>query len=161
MEGEDGLDVLILRTLRAIKSGDGRVYDKTATFFGRDDDEDGGDDGRNGGQRNKPKRYRDVAREQILEQRRDEEAAEGKEARLDENCVKKNGEDDVVENNNLAYDAEQREIRLAILESTRDEDAGNNDKAGDCEDEREKGIDDDDEDEEDWTKNPPSIAQPE
>ena len=36
------LDVQILRTLRAIKSGDKRVYDKNVSFFERNDD-DGGD----------------------------------------------------------------------------------------------------------------------
>ncbi len=72
------LDVQILRTLRAIKSGDEKVYDN-------ENDDGRGDDGGSRGQGSKPKRYRDVVREQILEQMKEEEAAEGKEARMVEN----------------------------------------------------------------------------
>ena len=55
------LDVQILRTLRAIKSGNKKVYNNK-------NDDGCGDNGGGRKQGSKPKRYRDVVREQILEQ---------------------------------------------------------------------------------------------
>ena len=50
-----------------------------------------------------------MVREQILEQMKEEEAAEGKGARMVKNGNNNQG-DDSNENTNLAYNAEQREI---------------------------------------------------
>ena len=72
------LDVQILRTLCAIKSGNEKVYDN-------ENDDGCGDDGGGRGQGSKPKRYKDVVRKQILEQMKEEEAVEGKEARMVKN----------------------------------------------------------------------------
>jgi hypothetical protein len=77
------LDVQILRLLRAIKSGNEKVYDKILLFFENDDGSS--DDGGGCGRGSKPKRYRDVVHKQILEQMKKEEAAEGKGARMVEN----------------------------------------------------------------------------
>jgi hypothetical protein len=95
-----------------------------------------------------------VVHEQILEQMKEEEAAEGKGARMVENGDNNQG-DDGDENTNLAYDAEQREIRRAFLESTGyDNDAAGDDNGdGDVDNDRAKGIgDDDNDDDEDWIK---------
>ena len=116
------LDVQILQTLQALRRGDERVYDKTAQFFENDDEEDGsdGDDGT----RHKVKRFKDVAREQILEQMDGQDEAKPAMA--------------VGASNGLAYDQEQRDIRRAFLDSTNDGDAGEEGGSG--------------EDNEDWIK---------
>lgn len=121
------LDVQILQTLRALKSGDARLYDKNVKFFDntKAEEEDYGDNDddeeeeNKGLHKNKPMRYKDVVREQILEQMEDGDEEEGN--------IDRDGGDDKQkyeeERYNLAYDQEQREIRRAFLESTREDDS--------------------------------------
>ncbi len=95
-----------------------------------------------------------MVREQILEQMKEEEAAEGKGARVVENGDNNRG-DDGNKNTDLAYDAKQREIRRAFLESTGydDDAAGDDNGDGDVGNDRAKGIGgEDDDDDEDWIK---------
>ena len=115
------LDVQILKTIQALRKGDVSVYDQNVAFFdkkvGKGDDEDGGDGEED--KKLKPKRYKDVVREQILEQMEEEE---------NENDDKTKGAagsaDDVGgandNDNTLAYDQEQRDIRRAFLEGLND-----------------------------------------
>ncbi len=78
-------------------------------MFDKENNDGRGDNGGGHGRGSKPKRYREVVREQILEQMKEEEAAEGKGARMVKNGDNKRG-DNGDENTNLAYDADQREI---------------------------------------------------
>lgn len=108
------MDVKIIKTLRALKSKDEGIYDQNVAFFSDNDSESGDDDETGDGKRDKtkPKRYKDLVREQILEQM---ESGEGKDL----------GDTDKAqgpEAHNLAYDQEQRDIRRAFLDSTRDSD---------------------------------------
>mmetsp|Transcript_14291 Transcript_14291/g.31009 ORF Transcript_14291/g.31009 Transcript_14291/m.31009 type:complete len:873 (+) Transcript_14291:64-2682(+) len=136
------LDVQILKTLQALKSGDERVYDKNVDFYdkskklGGDDASD--DDGE--GKQHKPKRYKDVMREQILETMKEDEAG-GKKGGKTSTEGDANG-------HNFAYDEEQRDIRRAFLESTED---GDDDNDGENKKSSTNESDDSDEDE-DWIK---------
>jgi len=133
------LDVQIVKTLKALKRKDGEIYDPNVAFFKHDDDDDddvsvdGSGDKRGSGRKKKPKTYKDVVREQILEQMKNDEELGDRGDRSAED-----GKDDV---NNLAYDEEQRDIRRAFLESTRGSDDGD-----------EKGEDSEDGDGGDWLK---------
>ncbi|KAL3777561.1 hypothetical protein ACHAWO_000823 [Cyclotella atomus] len=107
------MDVKIIKTLRALKRKDEGIYNKNVTFF--DEGEDNSDShGASGKERvNKKMRYKDVVREHILEEI---EADEKGSTLKDDGPRKADGRD-------LAYDVEQREIRKAFLESTREENA--------------------------------------
>ncbi|KAL9185919.1 hypothetical protein ACHAXT_003696 [Thalassiosira profunda] len=134
------LDGQILKTLKALRSGDERVYDRNVAFFDRDEEggsDDSGDDGgeeEEGGGEHKPKRYKDVMREQILEQMDDEE----NEKKLPPSDRDDNGNEEG--GKNLAYDEEQRSLRRAFLDSARDSDNENGQK------------EEDDSDDEGWLK---------
>ena len=103
-----GLDAKIVKTLRALKSKDEGIYDKNVTFF-QEEEEEAGTGGKDG--KVKAMRYKDVVREHILE----EIEADEKGAALKDNIPRKQ-----VNSRDFAYDVEQREIREAFLESTRD-----------------------------------------
>ncbi|KAL7522625.1 hypothetical protein ACHAWX_007321 [Stephanocyclus meneghinianus] len=126
-EDEDGelltadMDVKIIKTLRALKRKEDGIYDRNVTFFS-ESYEEVNDDGADAMMRKdgkvKPKRYKDVVREHILEEMEaNEETAQDQVGnRLSHsNKLDLNAHD-------LAYDQEQKEIRRAFLESTRDSD---------------------------------------
>ena len=118
-EDEDGdlltahMDVKIIKTLQALKNKDEGIYDRNVTFFENDGDSDN-DGGNVGKEKVKKMRYKDVVREHILEEI---EADEKGSTLRDDGPRKADGRD-------LAYDVEQREIRKAFLDSTRDDDDG-------------------------------------
>ncbi|KAL3781551.1 hypothetical protein HJC23_000036 [Cyclotella cryptica] len=122
-EDEDGelltadMDVKIIKTLRALKRKEEGIYDRNVTFFSEsnEDIDNGGADGRKDG-KVKPKRYKDVVREHILEEMEANEEVSRDQAG---NGVSRNGAHDL-DGHDLAYDQEQKEIRRAFLESTRD-----------------------------------------
>jgi len=117
------LDAQIVKTLKALRRKDESVYDKNATFFVKSNDSDDDDDESSGDRKMKRKTYKDVVREQILEQMDDEDGnANGKKKDVDGAA------------GDLAYDEEQRDIRRAFLESTRDN----------VNDDSDNGSDDDD-----------------
>ena len=107
------LDVQIAKTLKALRRKDESVYDKNATFYAKrndsGDDDDGDDNEGSDNKKMKRKTYKDVVREQILEQMDDEDGTAND---------KEKGADGAA--GDLAYDEEQRDIRRAFLESTRD-----------------------------------------
>ena len=117
------LDVQILKTLQALKRGDDSVYDKNVAFFdgkgGADDDDAGDDKEEEGGGdvKHKPKRYKDVVREQLLEQIDDEDNEGNK---TDQRATTSNEE-----GHDLAYDQEQKDLRRAFLDDGSDEDEDN------------------------------------
>ena len=124
-EDEDGellttkLDTDIFKTINALRSKDSRIYDPNVKFFPSDDEKESEDDsdgrekeGRT--KKQKPKRYKDVIREQALE------IIEKEEEGIDED------DDDDDEDHTelgklrrLAYDKEQENIRKSFLQSTR------------------------------------------
>ncbi|KAL7455380.1 hypothetical protein ACHAWC_006922, partial [Mediolabrus comicus] len=122
------LDAQIIKTLKALKRKDDSVYDRNSTFYDKNNDSD--DDTESGGENKekmKRKTYKDVVREQILEQMDDEDDTKDSSKKKDTDTDGSAGD--------LAYDEEQRDIRRAFLESTRD---GGNDN------ESENDSDDDD-----------------
>jgi len=129
------LDVQILKTLQALRRGDAQVYDQNVAFF--DDGKRGeeGAEGYNSKKKTKPKRYKDVVREHILEQMEEED---------NDDAGGENHEDRHSHDNNLAYDQEQRDIRRAFLESTRDSD---NEESNGV-----RGSDNDNNDDDIWVK---------
>jgi protein KRI1 len=104
-----------------LKSKDEGIYDKNVTFFEEGDEEEGGaETGKDG--KMKKMRYKDVVREHILE----EIEADEKGAALADDGPQKQ-----VDGRDLAYDVEQREIRRAFLESTRDDQEDNSEESED------------------------------
>ena len=110
-EDEDGnllspsMDVSILRTIHALRNKDEKIYDPSSRFFPEQNalkvvKEE---------KRKKPKRFKDVMREEILEQMNQEEK--------DEDSVA----EEVETENPLEYDREQKALRSAFLESTQED----------------------------------------
>lgn len=138
-EDEDGelmtpdMDLSILRTIKALKNKDDSIYDKNAKFFEEDDDDDDSSEGKKKGKSHKPMKYKDVVREQVLEQMDAEERGEGNGGDSDDdgNTSSRRHEDDGPASR-FAYDDEQRELRAAFLKSTKDDsDEDNSDDSDD------------------------------
>ncbi|KAL7579922.1 hypothetical protein ACA910_004923 [Epithemia clementina (nom. ined.)] len=133
-EDEDGelltskLDTNIMKTLNALRSKDKAIYDPSTRFFENTDDEDKDDDNKASKAskaKEKPKKYKDLVREQILEDMNKENIDEDEDG--DDKPVK--AALDLSEGpKKLAYDDEQREIRKAFLQSAA---SGDNDDKDD------------------------------
>lgn len=134
-EDEDGemltekLAVDIMKTVNAVRNKDASIYNPQARFF---DDDDGDSSDKQRPKRHKPKRFKDVLREQVLEDIKGEREAKSND-----------DSDDIIENNALsgktamlAYDAEQQELRKAFMDSS-----NGNDNSG---------AEDDDSENENW-----------
>ena len=154
------LDTDIMKTIRALRSKDSRIYDPNVRFFGSDADneneeEDSNDDRE---KKRKPKRYKDVVREQALEQ-----IEKGLDGIDDDNDNSDSSDDDDAEKANvrrrgdkshrLAYDKEQEDIRKSFLQSTNGLGKNSDDE------------DDDDDEGDDWLvvkkKNPKQVEEEE
>jgi len=119
-EDEDGalltakLDVDIMKTVNALRKKDPKVYDPTVHFFEPQENDDESTSSIDEPKKKKrPKRVKDVVREQILEQIEDD-----KEFPSDE-------ERDLSEEEKgprLAYDEEQKELRKAFLGAESEDD---------------------------------------
>jgi protein KRI1 len=145
------LDVDIIKTINAVRNKDSRIYDPNTRFFAAqtasdDDDGDSEDDNARAIKKiAKPKRYKDVIREQILEKMDKDEDDDGSSS--------DGKEDEFPERekttSRLAYDAAQRAARKAFLESTKDSD---DDESSDAiiiiRKKKKRADDDDDTDEE-------------
>mmetsp|Transcript_27595 Transcript_27595/g.41758 ORF Transcript_27595/g.41758 Transcript_27595/m.41758 type:complete len:736 (-) Transcript_27595:415-2622(-) len=121
-EDEDGdlltpaVDVSILKAINAIRKKDESIYDPNKKFYDAEVVE-----GKKKKEKSlKKKRFKDVLREQILDQIEDEEGGANKSSRQKESQAR------------LEYDEEQKELRSAFLDSTKD-------------DEDHEGLSDDDE----------------
>ena len=125
------LDTNILKTIHALRSKDARIYDPKVRFF---DDKDGdADDGKEETKKHKPKRYKDVIREQALEQI--EKGSDGDDS--------DNGHDDRLgggKSHRLAYDKEQEDIRKSFLQSTKGFDDDNSSNDDDNDDDGSDGL---------------------
>jgi len=130
-EDEDGLlftpsvNVQFLKTIKALRKKDDSIYDPKSQFFdehvennGDDDD----DDDENKTKARKPQRYKDVVREQILEQIEEEE---NKGANSTNNG--KVVEDGSNPRTKLAYDEQQDELRKAFLTESSNAEGENED----------------------------------
>lgn len=123
------LDVDILKTIRAIRTKDSRIYDPSVRFFkdeqsdideDDDDDDDGNNEGSNEPRKDKVKRYKDLVREQVLKQMENDEAIDDDDDD-DENDdgkglnIFQNEDSNTLRRSRLAYNKEQEEIRQAFL----------------------------------------------
>ncbi len=121
-EDEDGellttdLDVNIMKTLNAIRNKEQQVYDPSTKFFDNETEKETSSSDEEVQRKTKPKRYKDVVREEILEKMEKEEGDQ------DDDRFRE-GEDDSGEDHRFryAYDDEQKAIRKAFLDSTKDE----------------------------------------
>ena len=132
-----GMDLSILRTIKALKNKDESIYDKNAKFFEEEDDDDDGSEGNKKGKSHKPMKYKDVVREQVLEQMDAEERGEGNkgdDSDDDGNGSSRRHQDDDGPASRFAYDDEQRELRAAFLKSTKDDSDDNDDNSVDSDD---------------------------
>ncbi|GAX29424.1 protein KRI1 [Fistulifera solaris] len=123
-EDEDGellttdLDVNIMKTLNAIRNKEQQVYDPSTKFFDNDTEKETSSSDDDVQKKTKPKRYKDVVREEILEKmRKEEEDDQEGESHHDEEG-EHIGDD---QRFRYAYDDEQRAIRKAFLDSAKDE----------------------------------------
>ncbi|GKY98612.1 hypothetical protein MPSEU_000817900 [Mayamaea pseudoterrestris] len=120
------LDVNIFKTINALRAKDDKIYDSSVRFFENGDDEDSADDNddedyADSNKKGKPKRYKDVIREQVLEQMDREEG------------LRDDSKEQHSTQSRLAYDAEQQEIRKAFLTGLGGDD--DNDASSDSDDE--------------------------
>lgn len=128
-EDEDGelltpkLDTTIVRTIRALRQKDERIYDGNVRFFAKstnddDDDSDNDDDDVDKSKKKyKAKRYKDIVREQVLEQMDQEENGDGKKVDLTNHT-----KDTSNSNSSLTYNEEQKALRSAFLEGVAESD---------------------------------------
>lgn len=158
----DQLDVDILKTINAVRSKDARIYDSTIRFFQPEDtsnddeidnDDDNDDDTGDEPIRqtaaaaatekaSKPKRYKDVLREQILEQMDKDDNNNEDNEEEDETCDPRDrrlsnmpSSSSHHSHSRLAYDATQLELRQAFLDSTNETKNSNNEHVIDDDDE--------------------------
>ena len=109
------VNVQFLKTIKALRKKDDSIYDPKAQFF---DEHVENIDNENETKARKPKRYKDVLREQILEQMEDDENGGAK---------KPNTDDDQKPRSKLGYDAEQNELRKAFLTESSNADGDEDD----------------------------------
>lgn len=113
-EDEDGalftpsINVQFLKTIKALRKRDASIYDPNAQFF--DDQIEKNSSGDETKTKTRiPKRYKDVIREQILEQIEDEESEANMKTRHLENSTKHKSQ------SKFGYDEEQDKLREAFL----------------------------------------------
>ena len=132
-EDEDGdlftpsVNVQFLKTIKALRKKDDKIYDPEAQFFDElvENDGDEDDDAKSKTSSRKPQRYKDVVRAQILEQIEEEDRGDT------ESTTKKGGVDDSVDSRSrskLGYDAEQEKLRKAFLTESSNADFGDNEE---------------------------------
>jgi len=102
------LDVNILKTIQALRTKDESIYDPKKEFFPHKMTDEGDSDKKE--ERHVKKRFKDVIREQILDQMDQEENG---------NHVDKDNDQ---RKHRLEYDKEQSDLKKAFLESTNDDD---------------------------------------
>eukprot|EP00980_Cylindrotheca_fusiformis_P028856 scaffold22660_cov127-Cylindrotheca_fusiformis.AAC.10 len=106
-EDEDGnlltsaVNLQFLKTIKALRTKEDSIYDKNKRFFDEETIEED-DDEQNGRKESKPKRFKDVLREQLLEQ-------------LDEEGNPTTAENEELSKPKFAYDDQQEEIRKSFL----------------------------------------------
>jgi len=107
------MNLKFLKLMKALRKKDDTIYDKSARFF----DEGSNEDEERSEKKDKVKKYKDVLREQILEQ-------------VDEDESREAGEEKATSQSRFAYDAQQEEIRNSFLKNA----GGSDDEDSDEED---------------------------
>ena len=131
------VNVQFLKTIKALRKKDDSIYDPSSQFFGNDSvdvdvivDEENDDDDANKIKEPKPRRYKDIVRDQILEQIEDEEKHDsGKitSTDIDSETTSVHSRS----RSKFAYDEQQDKLRKAFLNEG-------------CQDNKDDGNDDDD-----------------
>mmetsp|Transcript_13742 Transcript_13742/g.28783 ORF Transcript_13742/g.28783 Transcript_13742/m.28783 type:complete len:782 (-) Transcript_13742:376-2721(-) len=132
-EDEDGelftpsVNVQFLKTIKALRKKDDKIYDPKAQFFDDLIENDGGDDdAKSKASGRKPQRYKDVVRAQILEQMEEEDIGDT-ESTTKKGRVDVDDSTDSRSRSKLGYDAEQEKLRKAFLTESSNADGGDND----------------------------------
>ena len=122
-----GMDLNIIRTIKALKKKDESIYDKDKKFFDDSEDNDKDEDRK---KKSKPMKYKDVVREQILQQMDKEKGGATAGGGNDSDDDTGTGDSRAEEHpsSRFAYDDEQRELRAAFLNSTKDESSDDDEK---------------------------------
>ena len=100
------VNLQFIKTIKALRNKDSSIYDPKTQFFEADGNEDNNDKSE---KKRKPKKFKDVIREQILEQMDDEDAGKG--------SNDNNGED--AKASKFAYDEQQEGLRKAFLKESK------------------------------------------
>lgn len=111
----------LLQTIHALRKNDERIYDSSTRFFPEQDDSNtsgSSDEDDKTETKHTPKKFKDVIREQIVQQMEQEDGGDN-----DVNEVETNMD----EKHHLLYDQEQKELRSAFLESTNEHDSDKDD----------------------------------
>eukprot|EP00521_Asterionellopsis_glacialis_P011771 CAMPEP_0195289924 /NCGR_PEP_ID=MMETSP0707-20130614/6000_1 /TAXON_ID=33640 /ORGANISM="Asterionellopsis glacialis, Strain CCMP134" /LENGTH=729 /DNA_ID=CAMNT_0040349983 /DNA_START=41 /DNA_END=2230 /DNA_ORIENTATION=+ len=108
------MDVSILKTINALRNKDKRIYDPSNRFFQEDVDDFEEDNNGKQDKKHKPKRFKDVIREQILQDIEDEEKGT--------NEGKRGKEQNTEAMSKLEYDEEQKNLRSAFLDKDGEKD---------------------------------------
>eukprot|EP00536_Pseudo-nitzschia_multiseries_P007077 jgi/Psemu1/16890/gm1.16890_g len=114
-EDEDGalftpsVNVQFLKTIKALRKKDDSIYDPNAQFFDEPVEKED-ENGDNKSKTRKPQRYKDVVREQILEQMKEDDRGE-----VETTNEKADRSGNQNSRSKLVYDAEQEKLRKAFL----------------------------------------------
>jgi protein KRI1 len=124
-EDEDGklltnsTNLQFLKTIKALRKKENSIYDKNTRFFDQEPDDDDDDDNQESeNKKQKPQRFKDVLRGQILEQMEEEENDS-------------NGKEAEPAKSRFVYDAQQEEIRKSFLKGAENVDDEHSDNDGD------------------------------
>jgi len=104
----DSISFQFLKTMKALKNKESSIYDPHSRFFEGDEEEqdsedDDDDDARRTKKSMKPKKFKDVLREQILEDMESQDVGSSQD------------DDDAKGKSKFAYDEQQEELRKAFL----------------------------------------------
>lgn len=108
----DSMNLQFLKTMKALKNKDSSIYDPKSRFFQEndpDDDEENDDDDK---KKRKPKKFKDVLRDQILEDMEKENDED--EGEMDKTTT--------LAKSKFAYDDQQEALRKAFLKETGEDD---------------------------------------
>ena len=115
------LDVSILKTINALRKKDESIYDPSATFFQEPADNNHVSNSNNNNNKNqtkKKKHFKDVLRDQILDQMEDDD--DDKDAKVGVKVSSQNR--NTLVKDRLEYDAEQKDLRSAFHTNSNDDD---------------------------------------